>query len=89
MSIRKKYLSLKLNSIVYDVDGEDRKGNGKGVVTKISEEFISVKFQNKSLPMFMNKELFLYDRAGRKGSKRCYIENEDSLNYQKINGESI
>jgi len=75
-SIRKKALSLQIGSVIYDVDGQDRQGLGKGIVTDIKNNFFYVKFEQKELPMMMNIELFLYDRAGIAGSKRCYLEEE-------------
>lgn len=80
MGIREKANSLNIGDIIYDVDGKDRLGLGKGFVTDMKNNFFFVKFESKDLPMMMNIELFLYDRAGVKGSRRCYLENEITRN---------
>ena len=75
-SIRKKAATLEIGSVIYDIDGEDRLGLGKGVITKLKSDGFLVKFPNKDLPMHMNIELNLWDRAGKRGARRCLLEEE-------------
>lgn len=78
MSIRDLANSLKIDDVIIDIDGEDRKGLGRGKIVKITpnRDFFYVKFDDIELPKMMNIELFLFDRAGVRGSKRCYLEKE-------------
>ena len=78
MSIRDLANNLKIDDVIIDIDGEDRKGLGKGKIVKITpnKNFFYVKFDGIELPKMMNIELFLFDRAGVRGSKRCYLEKE-------------
>lgn len=81
MSIRNLANSLKIDDEIIDIDGEDREGLGIGKIVKITPNgnFFFVKFENSKLPIIMNIELFLFDRAGVRGSKRCYLKKEKNL----------
>jgi len=84
-SFRNKGISLpikyffKEGDTVYDIDGEDRKGWGKGVITGVGDrvDVLRVKFPVKNLPVLINGNLFVYDRAGKKGAVRCKFDNID------------
>lgn len=70
------YKKLKVGDLLFDIDGEDRKGLGVGIIEDKKPSFVSVKFSSKELPIFVNNCLFCYDRAGVKGSSRCYSHQE-------------
>jgi hypothetical protein len=76
MTYQAVYKKLKVGDLLFDLDGEDRKGFGVGVVKDKKTSFLSVKFSNKELPIFVDNCLFCYDRAGIKGSRRCYSYQE-------------
>ena len=69
---------LKINDYIYDLNGEDSQGLGKGQVIKFndSKTFFFVKFEEKENDVLFNEYLFRFDRAGIKGSRRALTEKE-------------
>ncbi len=70
------YKKLKIGDLLFDIDGEDREGLGIGTIENKTDSSMFVKFLSKELPVFVNNCLFCYDRAGMKGSSRCYSHQE-------------
>lgn len=70
------YKKLEIGDLLFDIDGKDRMGLGVGIVKDKKSSYLSVKFSCKTFPIFVNNCLFCYDRAGKKGSIRCYSYQE-------------
>lgn len=70
--------NLKINDYIYDLNGEDSQGLGRGKVVKFSDSktFIFVKFKDGKNNVLFNEYLFRFDRAGKKGSRRALTEKE-------------
>ena len=75
---------LKKGDFIVDLNGEDTKGLGCGMVMSVYENktFFTVLFNTAKLPMMFDQCFFRYDRAGKKGAVRALTLNE-FWKYQK------
>ncbi len=69
---------LKKGDFIVDLNGEDTKGLGCGMVMSVYENktFFTVLFNNAKLPMMFDQCFFRYDRAGKKGAVRALTLDE-------------
>lgn len=72
---------LKKGDFIVDLNGEDTKGLGCGMVMSVYENktFFTVLFNNAKLPMMFDQCFFRYDRAGKKGRYKeiCRVSTKE------------